>query len=297
MARLNLNHLRYFRAVAREGNLTRAAERLNLSQSALSVQVRALEDRLGHALFDRRGRGLELTEAGRLALDHAETVHAAGEALLSALEGGGERPLRVGALDTLSRNFLARALRPARGAARLVLRSLPRGALIDELGALGLDIAITDRPAPAGGAFRSHRLAEARAVLAGPPDWMGADAPVLLAERPLVVPARGNGVRAGLDRWLDAAGVAPRIAAECDDMATLRLLARDGFGIAVAAPVVVEAELASGALVAVPAPGELVETFWAITAERRVPHPVLPALLAGAAEIGDHARDPAQEAT
>ena len=56
MDRLNYHHLRYFREVAREGNLTRAADRLNLSQSALSTQIRQLEERLGHSLFDRAGR-------------------------------------------------------------------------------------------------------------------------------------------------------------------------------------------------------------------------------------------------
>ena len=281
MSRLNLNHLRYFRAVALEGNLTRAAERLNLSQSALSVQVRALEERLGHALFERRGRGLELTEAGRMALDHAETVHAASEALIAALEGADDRPLRVGALNTLSRNFLARTLRPARGAVRLSLRTGTHEGLLAGLEALELDLALTDRPAPAG-PFRSLRLAEMRAVLAGPPEWMGAEAAALLARRPLVVPARGNAIRDALGRWLAGAGIAPRIAAESDDMATLRLLAREGFGIAVVPPVVVEAELAAGALAAREAPGEPVETFWAITAPRGLPHPALPALLDGA---------------
>ena len=279
MLRLNLNHLRYFRAVAVEGNLTRAAARLNLSQSALSVQIRALEERLGHALFERRGRGLELTEAGRLALDHAETVHAAGEALVAALGGKGDRPLRIGALSTLSRNFLARTLRPARGAVRLSLRTGTHEGLLAGLGALELDLALTDRAAPPGGPFRSRRLAEMRAVLAGPPDWMGAEAPMLLAGRPLVVPARGNAIRDALDRWLAGAGIAPEVAAECDDMATLRLLAREGFGVAVVPPIVVEAELAAGTLAAREAPGDPVEAFWAITAPRGLPHPALDLVL------------------
>ena len=74
MSALNYNHLRYFWAVAHEGNLTRAAERMNLSQSALSVQIHKLEHQIGHPLFERVGRKLTLTEAGRIALDHADTV-------------------------------------------------------------------------------------------------------------------------------------------------------------------------------------------------------------------------------
>ena len=78
MAALNYNHLRYFWAVAREGNLTRAAEKLLIAQSALSTQIKKLEGQLGHDLFERRGRQLQLTEAGRIAFDHAEAIFATG---------------------------------------------------------------------------------------------------------------------------------------------------------------------------------------------------------------------------
>ena len=71
---MNLHHLRLFRAVAADGTLTGAARRLNLSQSALSTQIKALEASLGHDLFERRGRSLVLTEAGRIALDHADAI-------------------------------------------------------------------------------------------------------------------------------------------------------------------------------------------------------------------------------
>ncbi|RBL05911.1 LysR family transcriptional regulator, partial [Xanthomonas oryzae pv. oryzae] len=89
MAALNYNHLRYFWAVAHDGNLTRTAERLNLTQSALSVQIRKLEERLGHALFERRGRQLHLTEAGQIVLDHADAIFATGEELLGTLRQTG----------------------------------------------------------------------------------------------------------------------------------------------------------------------------------------------------------------
>ena len=117
MAELNYHHLRYFWAVAHDGNLTRTAERLNLSQSALSTQIKSLEARLGHKLFERRGRQLVLTEAGRISLEHADTIFGAGEELLSTLKGAGasQQVLRVGALSTLSRNFQMQFLRPLLG--------------------------------------------------------------------------------------------------------------------------------------------------------------------------------------
>ena len=107
MAILNLHHLRLFRAVARDGTLTGAARALNLSQSALSTQIKALETSLGHDLFERRGRGLVLTEAGRIALDHADAIFRTAEDLSATLgsTGTARRALRIGALATLSRNF------------------------------------------------------------------------------------------------------------------------------------------------------------------------------------------------
>ena len=68
---LNYHHLRYFRFIAREKNLTRAAAKLNLSVPALSIQLKQLEESLGHPLFDRVPGGLDLTEAGSIALGYA----------------------------------------------------------------------------------------------------------------------------------------------------------------------------------------------------------------------------------
>ena len=114
MTEMNYNHLRYFWEVAHDGNLTRTAARLNLSQSAVSVQIRKLEDRLGQRVFERRNRQLHLTEAGRITLDYADTIFGAGQELIATLRrtGNARQVLRVGALATLSRNFQIEFLRP-----------------------------------------------------------------------------------------------------------------------------------------------------------------------------------------
>ena len=108
MVDLNYHHLRYFWAVAKEGGLTRAAERLHVSQSALSTQIRQLEEHLGQSLFVRAARSMQLTEAGQLALGYAETIFRAGDELVDVLQGEAmpkRAVLRVGSVATLSRNF------------------------------------------------------------------------------------------------------------------------------------------------------------------------------------------------
>lgn len=277
MAILNYNHLRYFWEVARDGNLTRTAIRLNVSQSALSVQVRKLEDRLGHALFERRGNSLHLTEAGRIALDHANVIFATGEDLQSTLGETGllREILRVGAQATLSRNFQVSFLRPLLGRddVELILRSGSERELLDALRTLNLDVVLSTRP-PAGddySPFIVHRIAEQPVALIGQKKFaIGSKTlAAMLSSAPIVLPARGTMVRAAFDSLMAQLGLQPNIVAEVDDMAMMRLLAREGVGLAVLAPIVVADELESGVLVeAAQLPG-IVETFYAITVQRR----------------------------
>ena len=174
MDRLNYHHLRYFREVAHEGHLTRVAERLNLSQSALSSQIRALEDRLGHVLFERVGRRLELTEVGRITLDHADRIFETGEELIATLSQAGTAvpTLRVGALSTLSRNFQIRFLEPvlARGDTEIVLRSGDAEILLGALKALSLDVVLSTEPPKGDPGFIAHRIAEQPVAIHGIPD-------------------------------------------------------------------------------------------------------------------------------
>ncbi len=296
MAALNYNHLRYFWAVAHDGNLTRTAERLNLTQSALSVQIRKLEQRLGHALFERRGRQLHLTEAGRIALDHADAIFATGEELLGTLRGSGvaRQALRVGSLATLSRNFQMEFLRPVLGRTDidLILRSGSAAELLRALAALNLDVVLLNQ-APAADAvtpFVTHRLAERSVSLVGTPDRLRETAS--LAERlrrhPIILPTLDSTVRSGFDALADRLGVRPQIVAEVEDMAMMRLLAREDIGLAVLPPIVVKDEIAGGVLVAGERLPGIMETFHAVTMTRRFPNPLVRELLAaGTAREGD----------
>jgi LysR family transcriptional activator of nhaA len=288
MKRLNLRHLGYFRSVAHEGTLTRAAARLGVSQSALSLQIRTLEDRLGHALFERVGRSLRLTEAGRIALDRADAIQATAEDLIAALEGGGagRAALRVGALSTLSRNFQLAFVRPLLGRAGLQLSLRAGGAaeLLAALRGLDLDVVLLDRPPAAGPgpALVSHRVARQRVELFGTPRRLrgaGDDLAGLLRRHAVIVPGPQSGIRAEFAALTERLGVEPQIAAEVDDMAMLRLLARQDAGLAVLPPIVVKDELRAGLLVrAARLPG-LVETFYAVTVPRRFANPLLAPLL------------------
>ncbi len=287
MSELNYNHLRYFWAVAQDGNLSRTAARLNVSQSALSVQIRKLEDRLGHALFERRGRALHLTEAGRITLDHAQAIFATGEELLGTLKetGAARQAVRIGALATLSRNFQISFVEPLlpRTDIEVVLRSGSQGELLGALEALALDVVLTNQT-PATDAltpFIVHKLSEQPVSLIGTPALLGATRAVadLLGRHPVILPIAGSSVRSGFDALTSRLDLRPQIAAEVDDMAMMRLMVREGHALGVLPPIVVRDELGTGSLVEAEGLPGIAETFLAVTIERRFPNPVVRQLI------------------
>lgn len=291
MAALNYNHLRYFWAVAHDGNLTRTAARLGVSQSALSIQIRKLEEQVGHPLFERRGKQLHLTEAGHIALDHADVIFAAGEELVGTLKerpGGQRHVLRVGSLATLSRNFQIAFLRPLLGRedVEIVVRSGTINDLLQSLAAHRLDVVLVNVPSSRDAAtpWIAHPIAEQPVSLVGRRERIGRRTKLqeLLAREPLIVPTADSSIRTGLDALCDSFGIRPRIAAEVDDMAMMRLLAREGIGLAVVPPIVVRDELASGLLAEAARFPQLSETFYAVTLSRRFPNPLLRELITAA---------------
>lgn len=305
MLEFNYRHLAYFRAVAHEGNLTRAAESLHVSQSAVSVQIRKLETSLGHQLFERRNRSLVLTEAGRIALDHADEIFSLGSDLVGTLDetGRARKILRVGSMATLSRNFQLRFLAPLmmRDDVELVVRSGPFSDLYRQLEAHQIDVLLANwtPPRDAGTRWVAHPMARQDVSLiarsggrreGGPSDGATGEAADrsdlavipddatlrgLLTETPLVLPSAENSMRVGFDALVDRLDIRPHVAAEVDDMAMLRLVAREGIGRAVIPPIVVRDEIASGELVELTHLPGLQETFYAITITRRFPNPLL----------------------
>ena len=288
MRDLNFNHLRYFWAVAHEGSLTRAADRMNLSQSALSVQIQKLEHQMGHPLFERVGRKLVLTEAGRIALDNADTVFKAGDELLSTLRGqpaATRRVLRVGALTTLSRNFQLEFLRPLvdRPDVELIARSGNLRDLLAQLEAHAIDVVLANSAAPldARSSLRNHLLNEQPVSLVGHPrrGRRKFKFPEDLRTEPILLPSLDSDIRVAFDRVLELAGIRPTILAEVDDMAMLRLLARERAGVTLVPPIVVRDELETGVLVEHCRIPEVTETFYAIVQKRRFPNRLLNELL------------------
>lgn len=288
MKHLNYKHLHYFWAVAHEGNLTRTAEKLNISQSALSIQIQKLEEQLGHALFERRGRQLILTEVGSVVLEHADQIFNTGEELLVALRdriAGSTPTLRIGARATLSRNFQMKFVEPllSRDNVRLIMKSGSFSDLIEALETHKIDVILSNvlPLRDANATWVPHLIDEQHVSLIATPKygkkWQTWEE--VISEAPLILPSVESGVRSGFDSLVERHGLTPNILAESDDMAMLRLLIREGVGVGVVPPIVVRHELKKRNLVEISEVPGLMETFFAITLSRLFPNALLGELL------------------
>ncbi len=285
---LNFKHLRYFHAVAHDGNLTNTARRLNVSQSALSTQIRQLEESIGQDLFERRGRRLELTEAGRVALNYADGIFETASEMIATFSGGGvqaRRHLRIGAVGNLSRNFQIRFLAPmlSREDVHLVIRTGSLSMLVSALEAHEIDILLTNRLPfrDSATSWSAQLVDEAPVSLIGHEKLDPCDVPLadLLSTARLIVPSKDSGVRADFDLLVDRLGILPNIVAEADDMAMLRLLLRAGTGIGLTPPIVVRDELEAGILHELMTIPGLTESFYAMVQARQFQHPLVDSLL------------------
>lgn len=290
LEQLNFHHLFYFWRVAKTGHLTRAAQELHTSQSALSTQIKLLEDRLGEALFEREGRRLLLTDTGRLVHAYAENIFGLGQEMLGRLQGRSEGMvrLRVGSVATLSRNYQENWMRPllTDPSVVLVLESGLLEGLLERLLQHQLDVVLANEAVPADPdrPLLCRFLGSQAISLVGPPSrWKGQTLrmPEDLDGADMAVPGRRHALRAQFDAMCMSADVKPRVRAEVDDMAMLRLIARDSGWLTVLPEVVVQDELRRGDLVTVGQSTQLQENFYAITTPHRHRVERLERLLAG----------------
>ena len=275
---LNYHHLRHFWMIARHRSVTRAAEKLKISQSTLSEQLAELESWLGEALFDRRGKQLHLTDAGRVALEHAETIFTSGHELITRFRQSGEarqRTLRIGAVGPLSKNLQFDFIQPilADTRTKVVVVAGALDELTRQLQEHKLDLVLSNIPLRADQEQNvfNHLLGEVPVFLVGGKKMRLSPGsfPKFLRAVPLFLPSRQSDVRADFDLILANAGIEPFVHAEVDDMALLRLLALSGEGLALVSKIVVERELQSRKIKFMQRVPGLTEKFYALTVRKR----------------------------
>jgi LysR family transcriptional regulator, transcriptional activator of nhaA len=290
---VNYRHLYYFWTVAKEGSLTRAAERLGLAIQTVSAQINLLEQEVGKALLMPHGRRLVPTDAGRTALAYADQIFLLGQEMRDALDqsGSGRMRLNVGISDSLPKLSAFRLLEPTSRMDTPVRLTCHEGDFDDLLGELALhklDVVLTDRPVRSDTNLRlfSHLLADSPSVLVGAPALAkrhARDFPAGLSGAPFLLPSRNNSLRARIDTWFEQHAIRPDIVGEFDDNALLNTFGRNGAGLFFA-PAILEEDVREqfGARVV----GEVEEVraqIYLVSKERKINHPAVEAIVAAIA--------------
>ena len=286
---LNYHHLLYFWTVVREGGVSRAAEKLRLAQPTISAQVKALEDAFGQRLFDRQGRRLVLTDAGRVVYRYADEIFGIGRELIDTMKGratGRPVDLSVGVANPVSKLIVRRLLEPALAVdapMRLVCREDATNTLLAELATHDLDVVIADVPAPPHVRVKvfSHLLGESDVTFfAAPPlaARLRRRFPQSLDQAPMLLPSTASALRRSIDQWLDAEQLHPRVMGEFDDSALMKAFAQSGSGVFPAPTVIASEVVRQYRVQAIGQAHGVHERYYAISVERRLKHPAVLAL-------------------
>lgn len=285
----NYKHLYYFWVVAKEGGISRAADKLDMAVQTVSAQVRELERSLGYALLKPAGRGLVLTDAGLAAMHQADQIFQLGEELPARVRDAVSTPtvrLAVGICDSLPKLVVRRLLQPVvpEPNLRLLCHEGNLDELLGDLALHRLDVVLSDRPAPANPNIKLYSHAMGTSTIA----WYGTAAlvaaasqafPQCLAELPLLLPAAHTAMRDRIDQWFEQRAMRPRIVGEFDDGALLKTFGASGMGVFPAAQWVHDDLLARYAVQCLGLCEGVTEHFFAIGTEKKVQHPLVQRLL------------------
>ena len=286
---LNYHHLLYFWTVAREGSVTKACQALHLTQPTISAQLKVLEKSVKTPLFERRGRAMTLTEAGKTVYRYADEIFSLGRELEDVVRGrpaGGAIRLVVGVADTLPKLVVHRLLRPAfhvEGDVRVTCIDGPPDRLLTQLSLHEVDLVLSDSPVNPQLGLRAfnHLLGESGVTFFGTAELMKLyrrGFPQSLDGAPFLMPMGDSVLGRSLEQWFEDHGIRPRIRGEFADSALLKVFGAEGEGV-FAAPSVVEEEVRRAYRVGVIGRAEkLRERFYAISIEKRMQHPAVVAI-------------------
>ena len=294
MRHLNYSHLHYFWTVANEGSIARASEVLYVTPQTISGQLKLLEEVVGDALFQRVGRGLELTDTGSLVKHYADDIFSLGGELAQVVRGrqSASQVLNVGIVNSIAKLISYRVLQPIledQSGLRLCCREGELDDLLADLAVHRLDLVLSDRRMPVTTSVKAynHSLGESGIALFSKPAVMRRyqrDFPRSLHGAPMLLPGRGSAMRRELDDWFERIEVEPRVVAEFDDSALLKMFGAGDAGVFPAPHAIApEIERMYSARVIGLAEG-VRETYMAISPERRLKNPAVLRVIEGARE-------------
>ncbi|MFV0374036.1 LysR substrate-binding domain-containing protein [Microbacterium sp.] len=294
---MDIRQLHTFRLVVERGSFSAAADELDISQPAVSLQVRSLEESLGHRLLDRGGRPLALTEAGEAAYRCALRVRTLEQDLVRELQELDQHisgPLMLGSSTGPGELVLPRLLgefAAAHPQVEVRLQVLDTQTVCDRVLDETLELGMVGAARPQRGLTFTPFMRDELVVIVAPDhDLAGRERIGLaeLADHPLIMQQEGSGVRAVIEQALRVAGIRGTdltVTMELGLQQSVKAAVLDGFGVTVISRLAVEREITDGSLVALDIEGDgLARQFWVVQHAHRTPRRAVDAFTQFAAQ-------------
>ena len=286
---MNYKHLHYFWMVAQEGSIAKASEKLHITPQTISGQLSLLEERIGSTLFEKVGRGLQLTETGRLVLRYADEIFELGRELNDVLRGApalGPSEFIVGVASALPKTIVCKIIEPALHLPHevsLTSREGPVDAMLADLAIHKVDMVLSDTPISSAVNVKAynHLLGESGLSCFAAPRLAKTykkNFPQSLNNAPILLPTAQYAIRQLIDNWLDQNEIHPLVIGQFDDSALMKSFGQVGTGVFFMSSAI-EDEVCNNFNVRVIGRIEDVkQKYYAISAERKVKHPAVAAI-------------------
>jgi len=286
---MNYKHLYYFWTVAHEGSIVKASEKLHITPQTISGQLSLLEERFGNALFDKVGRGLQLTESGRLVLRYADEIFELGRELNDVLRGApavGPSEFIVGAASALPKTIVYKIIEPALRLSHdisLISREGPVDALLADLAIHKIDMVLSDTPIGNNISIKAfnHLLGESGLSCFGSPQLAKEykrNFPQSLNNAPVLLPTPQYAIRQQIDGWLQQHSIYPIVCGQFDDSALMKSFGQEGMGVFFMSSTIEEEICSNFNVRVIGKTNEIKQKYYAISAERKVKHPAVSAI-------------------
>jgi len=240
MAHLNYHHLLYFKSIAENGGISKASQKLKIGQSSLSLQLKTLEETLGVELFYRVGRGLELSEMGKIVYRYAKSIEDLGSELLSVVDSKTypqQATLSVGALDSIPKNLICDIVDYAHKETSCFFSIYEDQLenLLNSLSQHSLDFLITDTEVRhlRGSKVFSKLIFRNNLNAYAAPKFkdLKINFPLSLNGNPCIVPTVHSKIRSNIENYFHLKKIEPKLIAETQDTSLQKILAAKGDGV------------------------------------------------------------------
>ncbi len=279
---INYHHLLYFKLIAEEGSVSKAAEIVRLGQPTLSAQLKQFEETIGVQLFERQHKKLILTEQGKIALEYAKTIFNAGNEMYEVLHDKivpHRVNLQIGALDSIPKQIILQLTQAAYaiGKCHITLIEGKADEIIRELTAHKIDLFISNFiPTAEVAKGIVHRLIVKKPVgIYGAPKFKGLrkDFPKSLSGQQMIMPTYDSKLRYDLEHWSKTRSIMFDVIADTQDIGIKKLMAIEGLGLIPAAAHTVTRQVLNGELLEIGRLEGVSEELFLISGNRKRSNP------------------------